>query len=354
MKNLLTAILLAATGTINAQTETIQYRPGITPEGAVYFLPKTAIRIAVQVEKTTYTPGDFCQYAQKYLRISDVQQKPSESYKVTKIDVITEGFADKTKGFAVKFDAKTSATNVVLSDEGVLLAINADAQEVDKPKEFTPAPKLKQKSPRDFMSSEVLSASSTAKMAELTALDIYEIRESRNLLTRGQADFMPKDGAQLRLMLENLETQDKALTQLFTGIITKDTTEHIFTIIPEKDFSKQILFRLSKKLGIVDSDDLAGAPYYIDIKDLNILPAKEPVPANKKVEKNGVFVNVPGKIRMSIYKGNELTYTCETMVAQYGHTEFLSGDLFNKRYTTHLTLNPVTGAIMKLDAEMPK
>ena len=117
MKNLLTAILLAATGTINAQTETIQYRPGITPEGAVYFLPKTAIRIAVQVEKTTYTPGDFCQYAQKYLRINDVQQKPSESYKVTKIDVITEGFADKTKGFAVKFDAKTSATNVVLSDE---------------------------------------------------------------------------------------------------------------------------------------------------------------------------------------------------------------------------------------------
>ena len=109
----------------------------------------------------------------------------------------------------------------------------------------------------------------------------------------------PKDGAQLRLMLENLETQDKALTQLFTGIITKDTTEHIFTIIPEKDFSKQILFRLSQKLGIVDSDDLAGAPYYIDIKDLNILPAKEPVPANKKVEKNGVFVNVPGKIRMS-------------------------------------------------------
>ncbi len=105
---------------------------------------------------------------------------------------------------------------------------------------------------------------------------------------------------------------------------------------------------------MVDSDDLAGAPYYIDIKDLNILPAKEPVPANKKVEKNGVFVNVPGKIKMPIYKGNELTYTYETMAAQYGHTEFLSGDLFNKRYTTHLTLNPVTGAIMKLDAEMPK
>ena len=42
-----------------AQTQTEQYLPGITTEGAIYSLPKTAVRIAVQVEKTTYTPGDF-------------------------------------------------------------------------------------------------------------------------------------------------------------------------------------------------------------------------------------------------------------------------------------------------------
>ena len=52
-----------------AQTLLSQYRPGVTPEGAVYFLPKTALRISVLVEKTTYEPGDFAPYAQRYLRV---------------------------------------------------------------------------------------------------------------------------------------------------------------------------------------------------------------------------------------------------------------------------------------------
>ena len=44
----------------------------------------------------------------------------------------------------------------------------------------------------------------------------------------------------------------------------------------------------------------------------------------------------------------------ELPAAQYGNTELLSGALFNKRYTTHLWLNPVTGAVDRLDAEQPK
>ena len=55
-----------------AQTAISTYLPGVTPEGAIYLLPKTGIRIAVQVEKTTYAPGELCKYAERYLRIKDV------------------------------------------------------------------------------------------------------------------------------------------------------------------------------------------------------------------------------------------------------------------------------------------
>ena len=72
------------------------------------------------------------------------------------------------------------------------------------PERFVPAPKQPQPNPNDYMNEDILSAGSTAKMAELTAKDIYDIRESRNQLARGQADFMPKDGTQLRIMMENL------------------------------------------------------------------------------------------------------------------------------------------------------
>lgn len=355
MRNIIIAALLATSSTISAQTETTQYRPGVTEEGAVYFLPKTEIRISVLVEKSTYTPGDFCQYARKCLRLNNVGQNPTKNHKITSIKILPQGVIDKSKGYAVTFNPKTAASNIVLSEEGILLAINSDAKEMEVPQTFTAAPKISQKNPRDYLSEEILTAGSTVKMAELTAQEIYDIRESKNLLTRGQADFMPKDGEQLRLMLENLDKQDKAMTQLFAGTVEKDTTEHVFFITPDKGYQKQILFRLSQQLGIVDNDDLSGSPFYIDIEELASLPVKEESPTTKKKEtKNGIYVNVPGKIKVSLYNGNNIMTCSEIMAAQYGYTEFLSGDLFNKRYTTHLTLSPITGAILKLDAEMPK
>ena len=34
-------------------------------EGIPYFLPKTAVRLSVWVEKITYTPGEFAKYREK-------------------------------------------------------------------------------------------------------------------------------------------------------------------------------------------------------------------------------------------------------------------------------------------------
>ena len=45
--------------------------------------------------------------------------------------------------------------------------------------------------PRTFLTQEILMASSSAKMAELVAQEIYNIRESKNALLRGEADNMP-------------------------------------------------------------------------------------------------------------------------------------------------------------------
>ncbi|MBQ8988452.1 MAG: DUF4831 family protein [Prevotella sp.] len=338
-----------------AQTASTYYQPGVTSEGAVYFLPKTAVNITIQVEKTTYTPGDFCKYSERYLRIKGVSPTPSVNYRITAIREEAVAKPDTTKGFAVKFDAKTSATNVRLSDDGILLAINAEPNKQPKGKPFVAAPRPVNVNPRQYMSEEILAAGSTAKMAELTAQDIYEIRESRNLLIRGQADNMPKDGEQLRLMLNQLDLQDHAMTSLFTGTTVKDTTEYTLTIVPDKDISRQVLFRFSQKLGLVEKDDLAGVPYYITIEDLKTIPAAEPIdPKKKSKQAQGVYVNIPGRLRSTISNSQETIVSSEFPAGQFGNVELLSGALFNKRYTTHLWLNPLSGAVDKLEAEQPK
>lgn len=352
-------LCLLAFSPISAQTNTSYYRPGVTTEGAVYFLPKTAVKVTVQVEKATYTPGELCRYSERYLRIKDVSPESSVSYRITAIRQEAVAVADTTKRYAVKFDARTSACNVVLSDDGILRAVNteekvtgnrpADGQQI-KASSQKPLP-----SPHQYLSEEMLAAGSTAKMAELIAQDIYEIRESRNLLVRGQADYMPKDGEQLRLMLSQLELHDRVLTSMFTGTTVKDTAEYCFTVIPDKTISRDILFRFSQKLGLVDSDDLSGAPYYISIEDLGTAPKPEPVDP-KKMQKSvpGIYVNIPGRLRSTVADMEKTFVTDEFPAGQFGNVELLSGALFNKRYTTRLLLHPISGAVEKLEAEQPK
>ena len=347
--------------TTQSQTVSSMYQPGVTAEGAVYFLPKTAVNITIQVEKTTYTPGDFCLYAERFLRIKDVSPTPDVSYRITAIRQEAVAVADTAKRYAVKFDARTSAANIRLSDNGILLGINTDDEVKDRSllqnrshtsHLSTPA---SLPNPRQYMNEETLTAGSTAKMAELTAQDIYEIRESRSLLVRGQADNMPKDGEQLRLMLNQLDVQDRALTSLFTGVLIKDTIEQVFSIVPENNINHEVLFRFSQKLGLVDKDDLAGVPYYINIENLRTVPLPESVDPKKKLKPvSGIFVNVPGRLRSSVSDSQAVLISNDFPAGQFGNVELLSGALFNKHYTTHLWLNPISGAIERLDAEQPR
>ncbi len=351
IKHLAIAALLMMGGAAQAQTQLTNYVPGITAEGAVYFLPKTELHFVVQIEKTTQAPGDFRNYAKRYLRRSDAIMETAVSHKVNAIRMYTTGTADTKKGYAVKFNNKSTATNMQLADDGVLLAINDEGEEQERPTLFKPAPKPKKVNPRDFLNQEILAAGSTAKMAELVAKEIYTIRESVNELTRGEADYMPKDGEQLRLMLARLDEQDKALTAMFCGTVEIDTVEIELTLCPEEELDRHVLFRLSQQLGLVDADDLSGEPFYVSVKDQHSLPPVQEDPkAKKKNYESGIYVNVPGKALVTVKRGNEQLLQQEINTTQFGHTELLGGELFHKKYVTHLILNPVTGAVDKFES----
>ena len=344
--------------TVTAQTQLSQYRPGVTPEGAVYFLPKTALRISVLVEKTTYTPGDFAPYAQRYLRIADVSQEPKTSFRIADIMVTPTPVADTTKVYAVKFDARTVASHMTLSDDGRLLALNIEnVEDAEVPALFAPAPKSVEVNPRQFMGEEILSCGSTAKMAEMTAHEIYDLRENRTLLIKGQADFMPQDGRQMEMMLNELERQDRALSSLFVGTTRCDTVEHVLWLTPAAaSQGKTVLFRLSQVKGLVEVDDLSGAPFYYTLDDITQLPAEEETgkKVNNAKSMSGIYVNVPGRLRLTLYEGIKPILTEEHPAPQFGQTMLLSGSLFNKRYATRLLLDPLTGAVLRLDADQPK
>lgn len=347
-------MLLATSSFASAQTELSDYRPGLTEEGAIYCLPKTGMRFVARMEKTTYTPGEFASLASKYMHIDNVSKEKSVTYKLISFSMTPVGIPDSSKCYAVKFNAKATSSNMEIGDDGILLAINAKAQPVALPKTFEPAPRPNKKSALSFLSADILAAGSKLKMAELVAQEIFDIRDSKNQLNRGEADYMPKDGEQLKLMLANLDEQEATLTEMFSGTAEKDTLESVFVYCPTPEISRQLLFRFSKYKGMVDNNDLSGAPYCINIKDLKTLPADEPIASKKKKVESGIYVNVPSKIKAEVTSEGNTIGTYELPAAQFGKTELLSGELFSKKYTSSIVLDPTTGAIRSIKSDLQK
>lgn len=331
---------------LNAQTEVSTFVPGSTLEGISYFLPRTAFRVVVVAEKTVTKPGELCKYADHYLRMKDVPTAVSTQWEIKSVKMEPYGVPDKSKAFSIKLRSKTVAPLVGLSRDGLLLSINTDAEEEVMPElpQSVPAPKAA--NPKSYMTQEMLAAGSSAKVAELCAQEIYDIRDSRNALIRGEADNTPKDGAQLQLMLNQLDIQAEALESLFKG--TKETSTEVFTFSydPTQETERDILFRFSKKLGPVDNDDLAGEPVYISVKNTETLPAAvQDEQAAKKKEKmeKGVFYNVPSRAKLTVFTPEKKYYELEMPMAQFGSVEILSEALFDKKTTTKVTFFQTTG-----------
>ena len=352
MKNLIIAFLLL----VSCSQTVLAQRGKNVAEGTAYYLPRTELRFTVRIEKTSYTPGEFAVYAEKYMKMNNVGMKPMVSYRILGLDINSVGERDTSKFYVLPTDSKHNIQTVDIDDNSVLLAVNADPKVVEQPVPFKPAPKPVCLNPRDYMNEDILSAGSSAKMAELCALEIYDIRDSKSLLNKGQADFMPKDGEQLRIMLANLETQENALMQLFSGITERDTMETVVRFVPMKPVDRQLLFRFSKWAGMTDADDLGGNPYYISVEDKHVTPSiHEELLSQKKAKDNGgLYVNLPGKILVTLYRGNEQWAAYELYAAQFGTVAALDEDLFSKKLFTSVVLNPVTGNLESIEIDSSK
>ena len=354
VRSMLLLSFFLLTGSAHAQTQIEKFVPGSTLEGVSYFLPRTALRMVVTVEKTVVTPGEFHMYAFKYMRMQDVPVQPSTTWEVKDVKLMPYGVPDKNKAYSLKLNKRTIAPLVSLTSDGILLGINTTVEETVLP----PLPQsrileegIQPNEARKYMTREMLQAGSSAKMAQLVAQEIYDIRESHDALIRGEADNTPKDGLQLKLMLESLERQHRALSSMFVG--SKEVSEmfYVIDIVPAEETDKLLLFRFSKWNGLVDSDDMSGAPYYISLKRNAELPETtfDPAVFNKKGKlQRAVYYNVPLRTMVKVFNAEHTFTELEVPIAQFGCEEILSNVLFDKKNDTQVTFFQHTGGIKEI------
>lgn len=323
--------------------------------GVAYSLPKTALEVSVTYTKTTRKAGEFYQYAERYLSITNPITADAVTYSVNSIEASAKGIIDKDKSYLVEFKPNSTAPFVSLTKDGLICAIN---QEYVFPAEASTPTAIAEKQasvdPRSFLSEEILRAGSTAKQAELIAKQIYRLRESRNNILTGDADNMPPDGNAYKIVMTQLEEQEKALTEMFAGKETTETASKSFTVIPdEKDIKEKIIFRFSSKLGIVDVNDLSGAPVYLSLKnkeprEKQILTPKEEKEMEKKFSA-GIIYNIPNKASLTVTYNGKNVVQKELDIAQYGIQDVLVPKMFdNNKQPIKVIFYPELGAIKQI------
>ncbi|MCC8153858.1 MAG: DUF4831 family protein, partial [Tannerellaceae bacterium] len=304
MKHLLIITSLLLSGTLIAQTKVIKHTAVKSNNyGITYSLPKTSLLVRAEVTKVTCEAGPYYKFAEKYLGVKDAVAEDKVYYELGKVTLTNKGIPDPDQTYMIEFKAGTVTPYTYLTEDGLLCTINADYLPDEK---YSSGTQQTESSQQTFnpavLPEELLLAGNTTREAEIAARQIYRIRESRLNIITGEADNIPPDGEAMRLIMEQLDAQEKALTTLFTGSIVKETSYQEFQIIPYDNIERDVLFRFSNLLGILEPDDLGGVPVYINLKATERTSAMESKEAEKKQKSlKGVVYNLPGKANVEIF-----------------------------------------------------
>ena len=184
-----------------------------------------------------------------------------------------------------------------------------------------------------------LEAVSIGRMAECAAKQIYRIRDSRTSLATGDMERMPADGESMRQMFDEMDREEKDLMALFEGKKRVTEVKKVIVYIPSKKSVKdELVFRVSKSGGVVDKDDLTGAPVY-----LSITAKKNDMPS-AQLNGGNLYYNVPGTARVQLTYNNQLMFDADMQIAQLGSTQALPSS-FSK---AQLHFDPNTGALLNV------
>ncbi|MEA4918350.1 DUF4831 family protein [Proteiniphilum sp.] len=354
LKYLILTLILAVTANVFAQKTTRVNAIKADNWGVIYSLPKTSFEVTFLVKKTTYRKGEFYPYAQRYLGIDNPVTEDRTVYTLEDISLLNKGIVDKTNSFMVEFRPKSLDPFVYLREDGVIVTINADPepetpQKLDIPQGIAPTV-----NPRNYLSQETLMAGSTARQAELVARQIFSLRTSRTDILTGEADNMPPDGNAYKVVMEEINLQEKALTELFIGSEQTEYFVQSYTVVPdERDIDRKVIARFSEKLGPMDADNLAGEPVYFSL--VNKTPKVEMQLSDKDLKRletklsEGIVYNVPGKAALTIEFRNKVLSNKEVDVVQYGTQDVLIRKMFeNAKQPVKVYFYPELGAIKQV------
>lgn len=300
----------------------------------VYALPLTKLYLQVELEKVVEHPGELSLYAERFLGSTDAILEPATRFVLNTIKLGAYGVADPDQKYTIDFKRNSTATNVSLTEEGVLVGINCNTSEVvGLPEGKKAIIKSTDEYSSRMLPPEYIQATTTAAKAQILADEIYRTRESRNLVISGESEQPFADGQALKIAVERLDQRERAFMELFNGTRQKADGIEIVADLSATEEGRRVVARFSEQVGLLPLDDLRGEPIYLDLEIVEQAPPleeRELSRLQKRLEK-GITYRVPGLVKATVSFRGERIALQEIPVAQLGSLEALDMVLFTTK-----------------------
>lgn len=324
--------------------------------GLTYSLPITAVEVTVEYEITTTTAGPYHHFAKRLLNISDAITDNEVECQLTNIKAKMIGVPDKDNTFLVEFSPNSASSFITLTQDGLMCAINSTYTFSENKNNTESNNENVSESPsvtegNKYLTEEILRAGTTAKQAELTAKQIYTLRENRNDILSGDVENIPTDAMAFKLLMTKIDEQEKALMTMFSGAKkTEKVSRTVLVDIKSRNTSNRVIARFSKHLGLVKSDNLAGEPIYFSLEATTPAPEAlddpKAIVAFEKKMSRGIVYNIPGKGALEIKFRNKLYVDRNVDVVQFGSQDVLDQKVFGSKHgSLRVVFYPELGAI---------
>lgn len=343
-------ILLIASCKPSGNIVTVKY-PGEGTEpgsGFIYALPRTNLRVDVDVVRTTYIKGPYSDFAKKYLAIDKVINEENTYWRIDDIQINSYDDADPNHVYMVKTgENQVSFQNFFeLTKQGLILDMtqpkyqprelkyleDVENRTVDfkdltvygnigfvkdtlyrlvfKDSAFVKVPMLKSQA----------QAKSLDEKAEEAADFIFEIRNQRLLFIGGENSPLPEGNA-VQKALNELNRLEEEYLSLFIGKTYKDTVRFSFEVIPSGNpvEDRTTLFRFSEEFGVFNESIVEGTPVIIEFQPgqdgiTSAIQDKNPASASQ----NKMYYRIADKTAVNVSMANQTLLQERRLIYQYG------------------------------------
>lgn len=337
--------LFTTLGTMVAQTSVTPVdSTGVKPNCVAYYLPKTSVDVVMEMEHVKEKPGPFMNYASRFLGITDVITSEADRWEIGQVAIKHHSVADETKCYQIAVNGKSTASNITVNDDGIILGVNLKEETKKERNNNNRKATASQSVEPDLsvLGEDALVAGSVPKMAEMAAKQIYRIRESRADLLSGETEHTP-DGQALKQMLEEMDKREQALVALFVGrrVVEKKTV--VYSIVPTQEMENHVVCRYSSVEGMVGADNMVGSPIYLTLKLQQTVAQQTKKPSRIC----GLYYNVPARVKAVVTDGEEELAKGTFDVAQFGAVNYLPAAMFNG--TATMVKFSEAGAVTSID-----